>query len=259
MKKTFTLIALAAINLAAFAQEVNFKLEFKPNSTYTQKTDMDMMMDIGQEGQGNMEQPMAMALIYTIKTGKAAANGDVPFTANMKMENDMVPNLEEINNNKYYGHFTKGAVPVIDSLNVAASMGQAKEDLKKAFAKAISQFPAEGKKLKVGESFQIKDLPIDLGGMDLGGANVSVTYTLKKVEGNKATFDVLMDTPLDMTTQGVSMKGKMKITGTMTYLTDAKYIGTQDLLMDATFSMAEAGVTVNMKGKSLITTTVAGN
>ncbi len=259
MKKTFTLIALAALNLAAFGQEITFKVDYKANSTYTQKMDMDMMMDIKQEGQGNMEQPMDMAIIYTVNTGKAATNGDIPFTASMKMENDMVPNLDEINNNKYYGHFTKG-VPAIDSLNVAGqAMGMGEEQLKQAFSRAIAQFPVEGKKLKVGESFKINNLPINLGGMDLGTNDTSITYTLKKVEGTKATFDVLLDTPLDITTQGVAMKGKIKITGTMLYMTDAKYVPSQDLLMDATFDMASAGVSMNMKGKTIVTTTVTSN
>jgi predicted RNase H-like HicB family nuclease len=259
MKKTLTLVALAAVNLAAFAQEITFKPDFKPNSTYVQKTNIDMMMDMEQEGQGNMEQPMAMSLTYTTKTGKALANGDVPFTSNMKMENESAPNLDEINNNKYYGHFTKAGLPIVDSVTVGATMAEAKEDLKKALAKALSQFPAEGKKLKVGESFQIKDLPLDMGGLDLSGANLAITYTLKKVEGNKATFDVLMDNPLDINAQGANMKGNIKLTGTMNYLTDAKYIPSQDMLMDMNLSIAQAGVSVNMKGKTTVTTTVTAN
>ncbi|KOS07851.1 hypothetical protein AM493_18650 [Flavobacterium akiainvivens] len=258
MRKVFTVIAALAVNAAAFAQTIDFKMDYKQNSTYTQKMDMDVMMDIGQEGQGNMEQPLAMAFIYTIKTDKAAANGDIPFTANMKMENDMMPNAEEFNNNKFVGHFSKGA-PVFDKVEMASVPAEAQEQLKEAFSKVLSQFPTEAKKVKVGESFTYNNLPVSMGGMDFGGKDMVITYTLKKVEGNKATFDVLLDSPLEVSTQGVNMKGKMKMTGTMIYLTDAKYVPSQDLDIDATFSMAEAGVTVGMKGKTIMTTTVAPN
>lgn len=262
MKKTFLLLAFFALNLAALAQqEIEFKVEFKPQSTYTQVMDMDMNMSAkGDDGSKKMDQPMKMALIYAIKTARASKGGDVPFTADMKVESAMIPKDTKLDDTKIYGKFVNN-VPVVDSMHVQG-MPMAQEKLKQSFSKTLSMFSNEPIKLKVGESVKINKMPMDLGALQMGNdTDISITFTLKSVTGNKAFFDVFMDTPLDMAVQGMNVKGSMKMTGQMTYITDLKYVPEFLIDIDALFSMkrGDEGITLQMAGKMKVNTTLKAN
>ena len=286
MKKIYAIAALALFTLNATAQkkaapkkqqpkkeaaqpkkeaqpDVIFNVEYKAATTYVQTMDMDMDLGIIMAEEAEpIVQEMDMSIIYTINTG-AAKSGDVPFSAEMGIDSPLVPGAgDQLADTKFYGRFVKGQ-PTIDSVTVAGKNNTvAAEELKSAFSKALNQFPTTPVNLKIGESFKTANLPVDLPGLSMGGGvDTSITYTLTKVEGNNAYFNLLLDTPLELETNGIAMKGTMKMKGTMIYDTKVRYVSSQDIDMDAAFNMSQEGRDMKMTiiGKNKANTKVTPN
>ena len=267
MKKLFTLITITALSLGAYAQkEINFKVDYKPNSTYVINMDMNMDMEIksmSEEGGEPFNQEMDMGFVYTLKT--AAAKGNVvPFTAQMSVDSPLLGEVaEKMSEFKFYGKFVSNQ-PQIDSV-YSPGMGKdaADDKMKEAMANMLNQFPVTDKKMKIGDSFTSKKIPMNVGGgLNLGeNLDTSVTYTLKKIEGKKAYFDMLMDSPLDISKEGLEMKGNMKFTGQMVYNTETQFTESQNMDLTAGFKMDTKGMQMDMKmtGTNTITTKITPN
>lgn len=257
MNKLFSLATVALVSVAAYAQEIDFKVDYKENTTYTQTLVTDMNMVISHPAEGTFEQPMNSTNTYVITTGKKAA-GNVPFTGSLKMENDMMPDATQTTN-AITGNINNGTITV-ETFTIEGAEQEAVTSLKEAFANAFSQF--KNQKIKVGQSFILDKLPSSLGGgMNIDTGKLAMTYTLKKIEGNKAIFDVLLkETTLDINTQGITMNCTISITGTMTYLTDKQYVSGQELTTVSKFITSEdIGINMDMNGKTVMTTTATAN
>ncbi|MES2487695.1 MAG: hypothetical protein V4581_17325, partial [Bacteroidota bacterium] len=193
-----------------------------------------------EEGGGEpFNQEMDMGFIYTLKTAAAKGN-TVPFTAQISMDSPMMGDLaEKMSEIKFYGKFVSSQ-PQIDSIHAPGMDKQAIDGkMKDAMANMLNQFPVMDKKMKIGDSFTSKKIPMNLGGgLNLGDSfDTTVTYTLKKIEGKKAYFDMLLDTPLDMEKEGMKMKGNLKFTGQMVYNTETQFTDSQNMDLTANFDM----------------------
>lgn len=254
-------LAAALTCITAFAQkQIEFKPQYKPASAYNQVNNTDMHMTFAETGGEPINQDMKMGITYDIKTGKANKN-ETPFTGKIQVTASVLDN-QEVNNTEFYGKVAGSGI-VIDSISIAEAgvISEIDEDMKAAFGKMLNQFEGIPAKIKVGESFTTKQLPIDLP-VGLGdNANTAVTYTLTKVEGKKAHFDVLLDSPLDINSEGAVMKGTIKVTGTMTYQTDAHYVSGQVLNITGGMNVSkdEKTMTISITGTSNITTKVTPN
>ena len=265
MKKIYCLIALLALALNAEAQkEVDFKIDYKPNSTYVQKMDIKMTMAIGTEEDGeSFNQPLDMLMTHTVKTG-TLKNNTLPFTAQMDVDSPMIgAAADQIKDWKFYGKFVNGT-PQVDSISgTGANSKEANEAMNQAITKSLSQFPVMSKKIKIGESITTNKIPMNLAnGMNVAeGTDIVVTYTLKKIEAKKAYFDMFMDTPLTIDMKGMKMKGTIKFTGTMIYDIDSHFVESQLMNMTSGFEMKHEEATMNLKmdGTNTVTVTVTPN
>ena len=138
MKKITALLSVFLFTLTAQAQTVDFKIEYKPNTTYTSTTSQDNKVEVGYGGEP-MVQEMKSQLVNTIKVG-ALSNGEAPFTIELSMDASK-QGAAQINGTKVTGKVKPGQVPVIE--NVKEKIQEAKkerikqeEDAKAAMVKA---------------------------------------------------------------------------------------------------------------------------
>lgn len=267
MKKITTLLFAAAATVTTYAQEIEFKTQFRENSSYNQvmKKTMDMemiyqgdqeMLDM-LEAQG-VKNPTVNTTTATttsvIKTGKTKDNV-TPISMSIKTDSDKIANLAP-EGMQLYGTVKPNQAPVFDSINAPGMEENLKAIIFATMKSTLSQLYIPAKKVKVGESFTVDTpLKIPAGPIEIE-FKTTTTYTLKKVEGKKAFFDLKFVVTLDDEIKGSTMKGSGTGTGNLVYDVTNNYITSMNSVTDMTMDMDMMGIMLKMTTKDSSSLTV---
>lgn len=198
MKKVILLLLLLN-NLQAFSQqEIIFRTEYKPELVYNQFAETtstttttylgpaDYLEKRKKEGKDNPKiKTNKLVLKSTHKTGKLN-NGAFPLT--IKYEGTGKPWLK--NGATIYGDVKQGTLPRFFSVNAPNMDDKAKVELLQDIKVQIQYHLFSEHKVKVGESFvEEKPEEIDAAPYKFFLRN-TFKFTLIKIEGNKAFFDI---------------------------------------------------------------------
>lgn len=263
MKKITTLLFIVglAVNLSA-QQTIDFKIEFKENTTYAQtsktntetetsyKADKDMLDMLAAQG---IENPTInknnITSISTTKAGKLKGT-EIPLFVELSMDmGEGKPNILP-KGSALYGRVKPNEAPVYDSIHAPGMDEAMKEVFFTTMKNTASQVYVPARKVKVGESFTIDTpLMIPAGPMQLELKN-STIYKLIKVEGKKAYFDLKLKTTMDTETESGTMKANGEGTGSLVYDMTNNFIVNQTSTVNMTMDMDMMGMMLNIKSKT---------
>jgi hypothetical protein len=253
MKKITALLSVVLFTVAAQAQTVNFKVEYKPNTTYTSTTSQDNKIEIGYGGEP-MVQEMKSELVNTLVVG-SLTNGEAPFTMELSMDKN-TQGAEQLNGTKITGKVKPGQMPVIEAVKTPGNEPMMNDMMKGMIEQTMKQAFFQPRQIKVGESFvQESPLEIPMGHVTMKMKDV-VTYKLLKVEGTKAHFSQDHVITLDMDVEGQNMKGTGTGKGTMIYDMTNNFVinNVNDVVMDMGFEAQ--GQAMNIKSSGIVTMNV---
>lgn len=260
----FTLAAgmAAGCTLSANAQQVKLVIRYKPEQQYLTKLNMDAA--------GQVNFPVGTAVADSLKAKGLAANTNFAANASAdlnivtgKAVNGMVPVTMQLNNVSAQPKINGQQFPVpVDMLNgkmvyamQTGADGQLKIDsvsgrrlpdstlsrINSMMANMMGRMQLMNKTFKVGESYT-QDVPLNMpmGKMNMpANAVTKVTYTLKRVSGDKAYFDLKQSTSFTDMKDGMQVAVNGTGTGSMVYETKQQYP-----------SSFQSGMTVAVKSTS---------
>ena len=194
MKKISTLLFILGLSVNLNAQQtIDFKIEYRENTTYAQNTkaitdletsykgDKDMLDMLAAQG---IENPTIVKnQVTTISTTKAGKlkGAEIPLVTDLSMETgEGVPNILP-KGSALYARVKKNEAPVYDSIHAPGMDAATKELIFKTMKNASAQAFVPPRKVKVGESFTIDTpLKIPAGPIELEMKNIT-TYKLVKL------------------------------------------------------------------------------
>lgn len=231
-------IALPVASLAAIiglnelhAQSGNDVLlvqRFQPNKTYTQQTAQVTKMQVhilkmpkGADAAApeKVNSLVTMNARQEMTTGDRNSRGEVTYTAGFEQkmsikvngEPQKLPGQAADMRFSYRGRLDSLGTVTLDSVLQGPGDLQALRNTVNNLSKNM-QLP--NKRVKVG-NWVSQEVPFN---MDQFSGKLMMRYHLDSISGNKAFFTIEQNMDLDMANGGMSMKGKAKGPGKMTYL-----------------------------------------
>ncbi len=222
MKKTLGLIILLAnSSFKIYSQEeILFKVEYKPQTTYNQTVDQtsenevlylgsnEFLEKLKTKGLQNPAVTKSQSKTRNInKTGKTIKNKFFPLTIEF-IESPLSKDKQGIPNGTIiYGKVPVGQSPILDSVHSPEMDIEFKKLLVPSMQSTMAQLTLPEKKLKVGESFT-REIPltIPVGNTNFNMTNTAV-YKLNRIVDGLAYFDISQVYTLN------SSETKMKATG----------------------------------------------
>lgn len=256
MKKITALLSVVLFTVAAQAQTVNFKIEYKPNTTYTSTTAQDNKIEIGY-GEEPTIQEMNSELVSTFVVG-ALTNGEAPFTMELSMNKD-AQGAAQLNGTKITGKVKPGQMPVIEAVKTPGNEPMMNDMMKGMMEQMMKQSFFQPRQLKIGDTFvQESPIEIPLGGVVMKMKDVA-TIKLVKVEGTKAHFTQEHVVTLDMDVEGQNMKGTGTGTGTMVYDMTNNFVvsNVNDMVMTMGFEAQGQAMEIKSTGKVTLNVVIA--
>lgn len=225
MKKLLLLSVFFLISCENHAQEILFKVAYKPNLIYRQSmesTSKNIVTYLGPNEllkrleERKLENPKVTERKNYMKSTNSTGSlkkGQFPLT--IKFEGDeksMVPGGTAV-----YGHVITGKTPELDSINAPKLDSIYKIDFLSTMRKVISQISLPEQKIKVGKSF-VREMPINIpvGKFNFNMMN-TIIYKLKKIENNKAYFDIVQGYGINSKNTDLSMKANGSGSGQIVY------------------------------------------
>ncbi|RYY36439.1 MAG: hypothetical protein EOP46_06480 [Sphingobacteriaceae bacterium] len=258
MKKTLLLLLSAICALTAYAQKsVLFKMNYKPQHTYTSTIGMNMDMEMDFEGdsanlakikESGQKLPMLMQMqmdMTTVMLTAQSKDNSIPLTISydkinsvVKMNGNMLPSPPSpLLNQKILGKVINDKLQ-FDSIPGKALKTAEKEAMTSMINNLISSIKFPEKPLTVGDTFT-QDVPMAL---PIAGNNfdmkVKVIYKLMEIKNDIAYFDFDQSLLADMnTSENMLMHMSGKGAGKMEYsIKDSFYKNTTSTI-DITYSM----------------------
>lgn len=246
MIKNLTFVLLLLISIRSFAQEsVTFKIEFKPNKTYSTQlktisyTEIEFVAD--QEiidrikGRG-VELPMITEsetnMATYIITQNFDKNGELPATIEYgKMTSTTIIGGKTTTEEKpYSGMKILGKYDIESKFKVDTIIGnkvsQQMRDVLKTTLENVQQaikFPE--KSLKVGETFNSEvPMTIPMEGMNPISIKIKMEYLLTEIKDGKAFFDIKQTIGLDMSQEQFNVIASGTGTGTSEFDIKENYL-----------------------------------
>ncbi len=197
------LVCCIAICLNAYAQEILFKIQYKPGYSYHEHVDQrsqtiskyegteDFMNKLIARGVSNPTVSGNRQKIEIVtRTGKQHGNRfpiEIEFVKTKSKDGGQaIPD-----GTKIFGNCLTGEVPTFDSISSTDLSSEFRNAVLRDFQASVSKISFPDKKLSVGEEFTKKSafsIPVD--GQDPLQMTVTSTYTLLKVERNTAIFEI---------------------------------------------------------------------
>jgi hypothetical protein len=252
MKKITLLLLLVLSAVGANAQQfVNFKIGYKPETTYKQTTVQSTKAEISYGG--GME-PMVnegkTTSATTIVTGKPV-KGIYPFTLQMDFDKETQAAANMPEGTKLYGKIMPEGKLEVDSIQAPGMNEQMKDVLKGSMKAAAEQNLLAEKKIKVGES-HVVTTPLDLPmGPVTAHLDTKTTYKLKKIEGRKAYFDVDQVITMNSNIEGQDVKANGSGTGQMVYDIDQNFPVEYNNTTSMSLAFSAQGMDMNLKITSI--------
>lgn len=284
MKKTFYLIALLLLSVAANAQRaILFKFKYLPAHTYKSniKMDMDMHMvmknDSSAAGNSPVSQPVDMKMdavtAVEIKTGSLKQNKTFPFTmTHGDVHSVMVVNGKETPTPKnpmigksIYGKCTADGKLHVDSMSFKGMPEQFKAVMTEMMNKAQGQIKFPEKPLAIGDAFT-QEVPFNMPASGIKIAMMIKTiYKLIAVKDNLAYFDTDMSLAFNLDSEKngtkITGKGTGKGTGKLTFSMAKSYpiAMTSDFTMEYSMNVKTMSIAANMKMVSDVKNNIIAN
>jgi hypothetical protein len=159
---------------------------------------------------------------HTLKTSKAAKNGDIPFSAVLKTKASVASNAKpEVQNTEKHFEVTgacRGGVLQLDTVKGDGVTPKLEDAVKGALVKVLDTAKYAEKPVKVGDTFsQVVPVTIPMQGSAPVKIILTTRYTMKSIKGNKAYFDIKQEYALDPSSQTSQVKLAGTGSGTMVY------------------------------------------
>lgn len=225
MKKLLLISIFFLVSCENYAQEILFKVAYKPNLIYRQSMESTSKSEVTYLGPNELlkrleekkiENPKVTLnknYIKSVNSTGSLKNGQFPLM--IKFEGDdksIVPGGTTV-----YGHISKDKTPELDSINAPKLDSIYKIDFLSSMRKVISQLSLPEKKVQVGKSFT-REMPINIpvGKFTFNLTN-TITYTLEKVENKKAYFDIVQTYTINSKETELSLKASGSGNGQIIY------------------------------------------
>lgn len=248
MKIAYFIFAfLITVNLSA-QDSIVFKPEFKANSIYeTSMTMQTLMSSIQIKDSIKTDMPamdMTMEFSLSQATGDMATNGSIPMIItyrNMNISNAGMPASAELNGItetfkgiKVFTHIINGSEITVDSIQGADNDPVVKQTMSQTIEQISNMVEFPEHALKIGDSFE-QDLSQSSSiSAQIPGSTIIMTYTLKEIKNNIASFDTSMFMKGEM---GEMMTMTGDGSGRMTFDISKKYVNNSDILMKMIMDM----------------------
>lgn len=198
MKKLLLLSIFFLISYEIHAQEILFKVAYKPNLIYKQSMESiskntltylgpnELLKRIEEKKLENPKYVLSKNQIESTNITGSVKNGQFPLKIIFEGDDkSIIPGGTTI-----FGHVTTDKSPMLDSISAPKLDSLYKLDLLSSMQKTIAQVSLPEQKINLEESFT-REMPINIpvGKFNFNLIN-TITYTLKKVENNKAYFNI---------------------------------------------------------------------
>jgi hypothetical protein len=225
MKKILLISIFCVFSFKIQAQEILFKLAYKPNMVYNQSTEttsksvitylgpQELLKRLQEKKLQNPKVTLSKNYIKNISSTGSLKNEQFPITIKFEGdENSIVPSGTMI-----YGHVKKDKLPELDSINAPKLDSIYKINFLSAMRKVINQLILPEKKIQVGESFS-REIPLIIPvGKFIFNFNTKITYTLKKIENKKAYFNIVQNYTMNSKEKGLNLKADGSGNGKIIY------------------------------------------
>lgn len=257
MKKTALLFVLALSGLSVSAQTINFKIGYKPNTTYKITTLQSTKSGVSYgEGMEPMESEAKTTITSTVATGKPV-NSEYSIVSDMSFDKESQAAAQLPSGVKLIGKVKADGKVQIDSLSAPGMDAAMKNVLKESLKANLTQMLISERKVKVGESFT-ESTPTE---MPMGPMTVvmdtKTTYKLTKVVGKKAYFDINQVVNMTTKVEGQDLKGSGTGSGTMVYDIDSNYFTENNNSTSIKMNFEAQGMAMNLSVTTISNQTVA--
>ena len=250
------LVIFFALNIACGQETFQFNVKLQPGSSYKtnfeMKLGMKMQVDSETEkslGKNNVETNMLMSFETLTKTQEVSKEGKLPFEISytdldtkMSVNGNEIPNITESIKSEILGLKLKGIET--DRGREYSYQGES-EKMKESYESMMNTmslltfYPKEV--FKVGDSKEVLvpfNMPLQQGmKMEM---NVKATYTLTKLDSEKAYFDVKMTSEgninpsdqLKIHIDQYQLSGKLTINRKDQNINDSEFSGPMNMMMD---------------------------
>ncbi|WP_281225786.1 hypothetical protein [Flavobacterium aquiphilum] len=225
MKKLLLILIFFLVSYEIHAQEILFKVAYKPNLIYKQSMEStskntvtylgpnELLKRLEEKKLENPKYTLSKNYIESTNSTGNFKNGQFPLT--IKFEGDdksIIPGGTTI-----YGHVITDKTPVLDSINAPKLDSLYRIDFLSTMQKVISQISLPEQKIKSGESF-VREIPtnIPIGKFNFNLTN-TITYTLKKIKNKKAYFDITQVYAINSKNTDLSLKASGEGKGQIIY------------------------------------------
>lgn len=250
------LVVVLALQTSYGQESFQFQVKFQPKSSYKSNLEMklDMKMQVDSEtekslGKNNVETSMLMSFETLTKTQEISKDGKLPFEISytdldtkMSVNGQEIPNITESVKSEILGLKLKGIET--DKGREYSYQGES-EKMKETYENMMNTmslltfYPKEV--FKVGDSKEILipfKMPLQQGmKMEM---NIKATYTLTKLDSEKAYFDVKMSSegginPSDQFKIHIDqyqLSGKLTINRKDQNINNSEFSGPMNMTMD---------------------------
>lgn len=250
------LVVVLALQTSYGQESFQFQVKFQPKSSYKSNLEMklDMKMQVDSEtekslGKNNVETNMLMSFETLTKTQEISKDGKLPFEISytdldtkMSVNGQEIPNITESVKSEILGLKLKGIET--DKGREYSYQGES-EKMKETYENMMNTmslltfYPKEV--FKVGDSKEILipfKMPLQQGmKMEM---NIKATYTLTKLDSEKAYFDVKMSSEgginpsdqLKIHIDQYQLSGKLTINRKDQNINDSEFSGPMNMTMD---------------------------
>lgn len=250
------LVVVLALQTSYGQESFQFQVKFQPKSSYKSNLEMklDMKMQVDSEtekslGKNNVETNMLMSFETLTKTQEISKDGKLPFEISytdldtkMSVNGQEIPNITESVKSEILGLKLKGIET--DKGREYSYQGES-EKMKETYENMMNTmslltfYPKEV--FKVGDSKEVLvpfKMPLQQGmKMEM---NIKATYTLTKLDSEKAYFDVKMSSEgginpsdqLKIHIDQYQLSGKLTINRKDQNINDSEFSGPMNMTMD---------------------------
>jgi hypothetical protein len=191
-------------SLAQTKNELQFKIQFNPETKYDQTLDQTSHFEMKYSGdpeiiqilkEKGMQNPTITdnhsVIKSVLKTGKLTNKTYFPLTIEFLKTTNSDNKIQIPDGTIIYGKETPGTMPTLDSIVSKGLDQELKKNILQIMQSTFAQINIPERKVKVGDVFSLDSpLSIPLASMQLE-MNITTTYKLLSISNNVADFDVV--------------------------------------------------------------------
>lgn len=263
MKKSLALVALLVAGFTSAQKSATFETKIQPEKKYILETVTLNNMDMDVPGQEKMSIMQEIKGPLTMKTSKAAANGNVPaeLTYGEVSIRQTVNGTSQDQKNPISGMVVSGNFDNTGKFSIESTKGgDLTDEIRGMVTKMLDgnfkQINFPKKAINIGESFEdTTPLSIPMGQLGAMEATIKTTYTLVRIEDGIGYFDTKQAMTMTGNPSGVEMTATGAGTGKLEMSLTDKYLKKLASVMDMDMNFTVQGMAVTMKSKATTSST----